>query len=331
MSINWDLYNKRLNLHGSTQRDRLINEFQTTKESKALSNPSCKTVKVNGIDKQVFIVAKSDKTKFSISPVNSSDTLQMGDKIFWKNADWLITELSLDDDVYVSGTIQQCNYTLPFQLNTSDIIQEPCIISDNQTTVGQDQNKIITVPDTLKHILIQYNSNTVQLQKGKRIFIDKQVENPSVYEVTKIDRITHMVGEHGLLELTCEEGQVTEKDRSDLLIADYISPVSPAPPVSDLCEITYSGSSEIKVGTSKTFTAVFKDESGNVLTDVTPIWNVIAPSDYESYVSFNEDGMSLTVTIDSNLDLIGQVITIKLSSVDNPDGVTLDVKVVSLF
>ncbi|CAB1252215.1 protein of unknown function [Ruminococcaceae bacterium BL-6] len=330
MSINWDLYNKRLNLHGSTQRDRLTKEFKIAKESKASSNPSCKTVKVNGIDKQVFIVAKSDKTKFSISPVNSSDTLQMGDKIFWKNADWLITELSLDDDVYVSGTIQQCNYTLPFQLNTSDIIQEPCIISDNQTTVGQDQNKIITVPDTLKHILIQYNSNTVQLQKGKRIFIDKQVENPSVYEVTKIDRITHMVGEHGLLELTCEEGQVTEKDRSDLLIADYVS-VLPTPPVSDLCEITYSGFPEIKVGTSKTFTAVFKDESGNVLTDVMPIWNVIVPNGYESYVSFSEDGMKLIVTVASEFDLIGQTITIKLSNVDNPDGITLDVKVVSLF
>ena len=331
MGINWDLYNKRLNLHGFTQRDRLINEFQTAKENKASSNPSCKTVEINGIEKQVFIVAKSDKTKFSISPVNSSDTLQMGDKIFWKNVDWLVTELSLDDDVFISGTVQQCNYTLPFQLNTSDIIQEPCIISDNQTTVGQDQSKIITVPDTLKHVLIQYNSNTAQLLKSKRIFIDKQVENPSVYEITKIDRITHMIGEYGLLELTCEEGQTTEKDRSDLLIADYISPVSPASPVSDLCKITYSGSPEIKVGSSKTFMAVFKDESGNVLTDVTPIWNVIAPGGYESYVSFSEDGINLVVTIANEFDLTGKMITIKLSSVDNPDEAVLDVKVVGLI
>lgn len=255
----------------------------------------------------------------------------MGESFKWNGNYWLITDADVDSQIYHKCVCTLCNYMLNYQNESPEIFCEPCIISDNQTTVGQDQNKIITVPDTLKHVLIQYNSNTAQLQKGKRIFIDKQVENPSVYEITKIDRITHMIGEYGLLELTCEEGQTTEKDRSDLLIADYISPVSPAPPVSDLCEITYSGSSEIKVGTSKIFTAVFKDESGNVLTNVVPIWNVIAPIGYESYVSFNEDGMSLTVTIDSNLDLIGQVITIKLSSVDNPDGVTLDVKVVSLF
>lgn len=285
MSINWDLYNARLNLHGNTQKDRIIKEFQTIKENKAMTNPSCKTVIIEGISKQVLIDSKTDKNKFLMSPVNHSDTILLGNKVVWNNINFLVTELSIDNDVYVNSTIQQCNYTLPFQLGTSTIIQEPCIVSDSQSTIGEDQNNVMTVPDAFRHILVQYNTNTSKLVKGKRIFIDRVCDNPSVYEITKVDRIVHMDGDNGLLYLTCNEGQTIDKDRKDLLIADYISSStptpSPTPTSSGSCTITmnngtaYTTVQNIRIGgTGNYFNALFKDTNGNVLTNLTPTWTL---------------------------------------------------------
>lgn len=78
MSIDWDLYNTRLNMHGATERDRIIKEFQISKESKGIASPSNKTVTIDGVEKQVLINSKTDKSKFAMSPISSSDTVQLG-------------------------------------------------------------------------------------------------------------------------------------------------------------------------------------------------------------------------------------------------------------
>lgn len=232
----------------------------------------------------LLIVKEKNPYKKSIK-AKPSETFNLGDDFKWNNLDWLVVEKDSDNKIYDTGIIQQCNYTLPFQLGTSIIIQEPCIVSDSQTTIGEDKNNVITVPDTLKHILIQCNSNTNKLVKGKRIFIDRVCDNPSVYEITKADRIVHMDGDNGLLYLTCNEGQTTDKDRPDLLIADYIpssTPTpSPTPTSSGSCTITmnngtaYTTVQNIRIGgTGNYFNALFKDTNGNVLTNLTPTWTL---------------------------------------------------------
>lgn len=209
-----------------------------------------------------------------------------GSKILWNEDIWLIvSSIKNVGEAYKTTQIQQCNYTLPYQLGTSMIIQEPCIVEDTQTTIGEDQNNVMTVPDAFRHILIQYNANTAKLVKGKRIFIDRVCDNPSVYTITKVDRIVHMDGDNGLLYLTCNENQTTDKDRKDLLIADYIpssTPTpSPTPTSSGSCTITmnngtaYTTVQNIRIGgTGNYFNALFKDTNGNVLTNLTPTWTL---------------------------------------------------------
>lgn len=333
MSINWDLYNTRLNLHGDTQKDRIVNEFQTIKENKAIANPSCKIVTIEGISKQVLIDSKTDKNKFSMSPVNHSDTVLLGDKVVWNNTKFLVTELSIDKDVYIDSIIQQCNYILPYQLGTSTIIQEPCIVEDTQITIGQRQGNIITVPNNMKRILVQYNSNTSQLKEGKRLFIDRVCDNPSVYEITKINRITYMDGDNGLIEFTLKAGSIDKTtDRPDLLIANYKSEDATIPTVNSATITSSDDKFTIKIsGYQKEFDVVYKDSDGNILSDIESIWNCVLPSGYESEFTFTTDNDKCYLTASRNIDLIGKIIKLSVSSQDGKYTDEKDIKVVGII
>lgn len=290
MGINWSLYNTRLILYGTNQRDRIIKEFQLSKERKGISNPACKTVAIDGVQKQVLINSKTEKSKFSMSPIISSDTVQIGSKVVWNNVNFLVTELSVDNDVFVNSTIQQCNYILPFQNGTSTIYQEPCIVKSDQTTDGVDENKVLTLPNDIKIVQIQYNDNTKKLCEGKRIFLDMVRDNSRVYVITNIDTVTGMDGDCGVWTLTCKaDGSYSDtKDNKALRICDYIpesTPMpSPTPTIIGGSYIVHNNGTAYAVtdvcylregGTMMPFNAMFKDTSGDVLTNLTPVWTII--------------------------------------------------------
>jgi hypothetical protein len=284
-------------------------------------------LKRDNTKQDLLIIHEKSSNKKSIKS-RPNEIIKDGECYIWNNCNWLVTEVDTDSQLYTSAVMDKCNYILPFQLNSPTIYNEPCIVEDNQTTIGENQNTIITVPDTVKHILIQYNENTSKIEKGKRIFVDKVCASPSVYKITKIDRIKYMDGENGLLKLTCDESSITDGDRPDLLIANYVSTTIPT---NGTCLITYSGSADIKIGMTKVLTAVFKDGLGNILTDITPIWTVTKPVGYESYITYKTSGMTLTLTAVNKSTMIGQTVNVKLSNSDGTENYSLDIKVVSLF
>lgn len=257
-----------------------------------------------------------------------------GSKILWNEDIWLIvSSIKNVGEAYKTTQIQQCNYTLPYQLGTSMIIQEPCIVEDTQTTIGQDEGNIITVPDNMKRILVQYNSNTSQLKEGKRLFIDRVCDNPSVYEITKINRITYMDGDNGLIEFTLKAGSIDKTtDRPDLLIANYKSEDATIPTVNSATITSSDDKFTIKIsGYQKEFDVVYKDSDGNILSDIESIWNCVLPSGYESEFTFTTDNDKCYLTASRNIDLIGKIIKLSVSSQDGKYTDEKDIKVVGII
>ena len=259
-----------------------------------------------------------------------------GSKVLWKNVMWLIVSTLKDvGDAYKSAQIQQCNYILPFQNNTSDILQEPCIVETNKITDGVDENKILTLPNDIRTVKIQYNDNTKKLCEDKRIFLDMIRDKPRVYSITNIDTVTGMDGEHGLWILTCKaDGSYSDtNDDKDLRICNYILPSTPTPSPTP----TTSGSSFVahnngnlyaptdicslrEGGTPMPFTAVFKDANGNVLTGLTPTWTItnlngITMDDIAVTYDLTNYPMRVYVQIARKVSLIGA--TLKVHLVDS--------------
>ena len=260
---------------------------------------------------------------------------------------WLITSIDLTQTDDINGLIQRCNYILPFQLSDSTIYKYPCIVSTKRlTAIGIAQNNVMTTPDSQLHIGIPYDQYTSKLVENKRLFIDQFTDKPCVYKITKVDRIMHMDGEHGLLDITCYQDETNYKDRPDLLIANYISSSTPTPPPtptsSGSCTITmnngtaYTTVQNIRIGgTGNYFNALFKDTNGNVLANLTPTWTLtdlngitnsdITVSDVDGYP------LRIKVKVTYNATLIGSSFKIHLIDSGNTlSGYDVNCKVVSL-
>jgi hypothetical protein len=54
--MDWNLYNTFINANGSTPRDRKINELKNSLNKKLENSASCKSIKINNVDKKLIIL-----------------------------------------------------------------------------------------------------------------------------------------------------------------------------------------------------------------------------------------------------------------------------------
>ena len=256
-------------------------------------------------------------------------TLKIGMYIKYKSNIWLIISFPDDNKIYDKAILRKCNYTLPFQTTSSTIIQEPCIVlTQSEYTSGENQGNIITLSDSQRAILIQYNENTKYLVEQNRLFIDQLCDKPKVYKITKADRIYYMNGTNGLLKLTCDEDQTTDKDDISLKIADYISTTpSPTPvpttlgvsAIANTKNVVYTTSVDIKVGSTgtsaKPFVAKFFDTSKTEIFGLQSKWSLVLNSNLTDKVTLTYNATypdRCYVNVSNDSSLIGSSFTLEL-------------------
>ena len=103
-------------------------------------------------------------------------------------------------------------------------------------------------------------------------------------------------------------------------------PVAP-PQVNSVTITSPDNAFTVDYGSSKTFTAIYKDSSGQALSGITSVWSYILPSGFETKVHITTDGNNITIKTDSDFDLIDKVITISVHDSDNICSATQDIKV----
>ena len=253
-----------------------------------------------------------------------SSMFNLGSKVDCYGMKWLVTEINYNHEVKLSGKMQLCNYPLKWQDEDGNIIVEDCVCSRYKTAAtGEDINKVVTVDETRRNIFIQFNEHTAKLRQGKRFFIDlENMRDLKVYKLTDLNRTSYIYNGYGCFEMVCvEEEKVNERDRPDLMIADYVEPPPPLSPPIGSCEIRYNGSPTIKAGGSaKAFVAVFYDGDGNELDGFEPEWEIISP-----YMPFGEITLvensptSVSVRVDAKA-IVGTVFTLKMNVDDDELG-----------
>ncbi len=295
----------------------------------------CYNVMINGKSQDLTILKT---TSLVIKKIKSrpSETFNLGDIVEWQNAFWLVTDIDNNDDVVTYGKITRCNYLLKWQDLQGNIVERH-IISSNASTYnsGESENKTLTLGTDQLMLLIPCDDETIKLRRGKRFFIDNNTENPMAYELTRPDTTTYFRNGHGYISCIVTESQVnTTTDRPDLMICDYFTP-SPTPPtptpVTTYSKITYKSLPEIKLGgNAKSFTVTFYDENNNVLTNLTPKWQI--KSDFDGVIltsTSNPNVVSLKVSGSNNL--IGKTFTLQVSDTDDENVSELVITIVSLI
>lgn len=303
MAVNWNLYETRLNINGTTKRDRDLKCLQNKITNNLPNSLSCKTVKINGIDG--FLNFTETKTGYDIQSL-PNETFMVGDYVVYKTLTYLVTEINGDDEVYTSGSMELCKFIIKFQSLTGTILSYPCIDSTS-STVGLDESNTITTGNAIHTIKLPFDANTILINTDDRFFIDDlSVEIPQVYFVSKPNRTEFKFGDKGLIELTMKQGTYnSQTDRKDLGICNYFEPtVIPIPPdptiPTEIVTITSDVvDNNIKLGLVYTFSAMFKNELGNTVVDAVGQYSIDNP--YSGLVNMidNHDG-TCTITVNED-------------------------------
>jgi hypothetical protein len=335
MAINWDLYNDRLEINGSTARERNISKIKDTISSKIIGSPSYQSVTINVTSKNLIIGELSSTTKDLTKKQILSlpdESFNLGDLIVWDSNNWLVTNCDFDETIQCKGIIEQCNYTLKFQNTLGTILSYP-VIFESKTSPTLNEGQYLTTVESKSTIKLRFDQENINdLFVGKRLMIDSRTNTliPNVYIVSDVILSSYDGGTTGILILMLEKDKFdSSKDSLVNWIADFENVVVST----GSAEINYSGDCIIRVGGSyKTLTAVFKDENDNIL-NLTPIWSYVSSiTGAESNFTTIIDNTTKTIKIKCAdiTSLIGSTLTLSLTESTGVYSASLIINVISL-
>lgn len=340
---NWDLYNSQLNCQGSNRRERAINQTQRSILKRSVRSPAYKTVLIDGEEQDVVITSRAELYQKKINAL-PNEHIYAGSIVEWNGRHWIITETDCEDDVYQRGLMFQCNVYLQWQKDDGTIIGRYGYSEDiTQYATGVVDNKIFNSIQFALKIKFPMDEETVKLRRDRRFLLDVITDKPNAYILSNrnvltenylpqpVDEKYNFDGRGKVLMLTLTQTQLTQNDNEELMIADYFVPEAPVP-IMNFCKIEHKGKPEVKLGGSfKTFSPVFYDSNHNIITDITPKWEVIVPPQYvDSFIVEYKDNNIRIKALD-NPEIANSSILLKLSNEVNNSVYELYVKVVYLY
>ena len=283
-------------------------------------------VKRNGEPFELLIIKDTDGNTFKKKIKSKNSTpFNLGDYIEWNNQIWLVTLLDTDDKTYHSGYMYLCTVPLRWQNSEGKIIERYVYSEDfTKYSSGITGNNTITIGDNQYGLTLPIDSETRKLARDMRFPIDfEDAEKPDIYKLTnrKVNlNNNEYFGRGGTMILTMsydafnaeEDKRVVMDNGKEVWVCNYTEVSTPTPPsepttpdeTEDL-SATISGTTNLKVGFSRTYTVNFTDESGNEVdwNDVGFSWNVI--SDFDSgLIEQTISGNAIKLSVDDE-NLIG--------------------------
>lgn len=342
MGIKWDLYNTSLTVYGETRRDRAIHETKQSILKRSARSPAYKTVLIDGEEQDVVITSTANLYEKKINAL-PNEHIYTGSIVEWNNRHWIIQYTDCEDEVYQRGIMQQCNIYLKWQNSKGEIIGRYGFCEDiTEYATGVVNNKILDSLELSFKINMPMDEETVQLRRGKRFLLDVVSDEPNAYILTNrnvnslnfipqdINEEYVFDGRDKIMQITITQTQLSEKDNTKLMIADYFE-LEETIPTYGACSIEYKGKPEIKLGGNfKTFTAKFLDSNG-VEVAVVPVWNVVTTEEAEGKIVVNYVDNGIKIKAPDLSELMNTQIKIELSDSSGLYNTALYIKVVSLY
>lgn len=327
-----DRYSARMNLRGSTQRERELNRLKSDIVRKAPSSLSYKDVKLNGEPTQLMINT-STKPYYKEFQSLPDQRILAGDYVEWADSMWLVLNADCDDEVYTDGNLRQCQHKIFWQKDDGTIVSRYAY-TENASAYnnGEKGNNTITLQSNQFMVYLPYDDETAELDNGKRVHVSRSNGKCRPYELTRPDDITYGFGEKGIFNIIFTQTQynpdedklITLEDGTQAWICGYIDstptpPSTPLPPSSPSDETTIlsgiiSGNKNLKIGFSRTYTDTLSDADGNEVDWDGSLygWNVV--SDFAVEQNIDKNKIKLFVDDDS---LIGESFLLQVIKLDD--------------
>ena len=216
--MDWKTY---ASMHKSL-RESNIDHAQHMIARRLPDSPSSHTVSINGQDRLVGIIGRSQLDEKWITSM-PGEALPHGGLVNYSGAVWLIIDLDVEKEVYQRGIMQRCNHKLRWINKAGQLIEKWCIVEDGtKYLIGEKVVSLMTVGDSRIAITVGKDADTIELGRGARFLIDDpDVEEPSVYQITKANRFFNTSNGEGVFRFILNEVALTPQDHVEKRIADY--------------------------------------------------------------------------------------------------------------
>ena len=240
-------------------------------------------------------------------------TLHSGDYIFFEDEYWIVDGRPGNNKIYEKATLKECQYKLRWQKSDGTIIERFAnLTSSSKYDVGENSNNTIILTSNNYLIIIPNDKDSMTID-GKRVFIDLSDVPEKVFKITRNDDVLYNHHIHGgTLNLIADKTELNkEKDNQELWLCDYIdvsNPTTPTPPQPSnpnetaVLNVNISGTTNLRIGVTRTYTATLSDKDGNAVQwdDTKYGWNVA--SDFDVKQTVTENKISLTVEDEDFID-----------------------------
>ena len=294
-----DRYTARMNLHGTTQRERAKNRLIAHLNDRTQHSLSYKNILLNGEEAQLVINSGTQPYYKEFQSLPSQE-INIGDYVEWANSHWIVVTCDSDDEIYRDGKLNQCNYLLKWQNELGEIIERWAVIqSASKYNDGTDSNAVITLGSDQLSIIVPIDSETIKLKKSmsKKFFIDGNAEDPTTYELTGTGNVPDTYNGHGITSWIVKECAYTAtEDDLKYGVCNYKAvdteedPTTPPENPNETTDLraVINGKETIRCGYERTYTALFTDADGNAVENVDFSWNVVGDFTVEKNVDDNK-------------------------------------------
>ena len=343
--MDWNKYINHITAEGKTQRDRQITRLKNQINNKVGSNPSYKSVKLNG-EETHLIINTSTKPYYKEFQSLPDQKILAGDYVEWADSMWLVLNADSDDEVYTDGNLRQCQHCIYWQKSDGTIVSRYAYTENASSySNGETGNNTITLQSNQFMVYLPYDEETAELDNGKRVHMSRSNAKCKPYELTRPDDVTYGFGEKGVLNIIFTQTQynpdkdklVTLEDGTQAWICDYIPISTPTPPSNPNetavlnANISFKGTQELKIGGNyKTLTGSFVDKDGNTTSDI-GVWDVITIDELKPYVDYTISGNILKIKVLENDFADSGKVRITFSNSDGYVSTYLDFEITTIF
>ena len=337
-----DRYTARMNLHGTTQRERVKNRLITHLNDRTQHSLSYKDILLNGVKTQLVINSGTQPYYKEFQSL-SSQQINIGDYIEWANSYWIVTTCDSDDEIYRDGKLEQCNYLLKWQNELGEIIERNAVISSaSKYNDGTTSNNVITLGSDQLSVIIPLDEEAIKLKKsmGKKFFIDSNKEDPTTYELTGTGNVPDTYNGHGITSWIVKECAYTAtEDDLKYGVCNYKSvdttPEENPDETTDswYMKLNYTTTKIKPMNKSYIITAHLYDSDGNEVSDVNHMWNITSDIEglVENYITWECINNTLTLSLDVECDDFGEIVVVSCKDKTTGHRCSIDLEITGVW
>lgn len=209
----FDSYKKRLSISGNSDSNAIFNSTQQAIVDLFDKSPYYSNILIGSQNVDVRILNGETDSKRTLT-LKPNTVVNFGDYTTFYDRTWMVTSV-YTHPLYPKLEVDWCTSVLKWKDKNGNVLSYSCTFRAATKRVSESNGQYFLESNIPMYLLVQINSDTIQIQKGLRF-----ISNGQAFQVAGIDSNTYNYSGHGMYMFGVEYQTLTDGDDLVNSIAD---------------------------------------------------------------------------------------------------------------